>query len=99
MRVVYLARSASGEKAAVKVVRREWTEDPQFRARFELEVAAARMVHSAFNAPVIDADPYAPRPWTATLSSPAGPWTSRCAKAARSPRSSCRTWPRHWPRH
>ncbi|GAB2604235.1 hypothetical protein GCM10027168_41470 [Streptomyces capparidis] len=67
MGVVYLARSLSGEQVAVKVIREEWAQDPGFRARFELEVAAARMVHSAFTAPVVDADPCAVRPWMATL--------------------------------
>ncbi|MET7858180.1 serine/threonine-protein kinase [Streptomyces sp. NPDC005318] len=67
MGVVYLARSASGEQVAVKVIRTEWAQDPDFRARFELEVAAARMVHSAFTAPVVNADPYASRPWMASL--------------------------------
>ncbi|MGW5276917.1 protein kinase domain-containing protein [Streptomyces sp. NPDC004044] len=67
MGVVYLARSASGEQVAVKVIRTEWAQDPEFRARFELEVAAARMVHSAFTAPVVNADPYASRPWMASL--------------------------------
>ncbi|MDX3772201.1 MULTISPECIES: hypothetical protein [unclassified Streptomyces] len=62
MRVVYLARSASGEQVAVKVIRTEWAQDPDFRARFELEVAAARMVHSAFTAPVVNADPMRPGP-------------------------------------
>ncbi|MET8681762.1 serine/threonine-protein kinase [Streptomyces sp. NPDC004647] len=67
MGVVYLARSSAGEPVAMKVVRRQWAEDPEFRARFELEVAAARMVHSRFTAPVIDADPHASTPWMATL--------------------------------
>ncbi|MCX5318139.1 PQQ-binding-like beta-propeller repeat protein [Streptomyces sp. NBC_00154] len=67
MGVVYLARSASGEQVAVKVIRTQWAQDPEFRARFELEVAAARMVHSAFTAPVVNADPYASRPWMASL--------------------------------
>ncbi|UUU35800.1 serine/threonine-protein kinase [Streptomyces sp. CA-210063] len=67
MGVVYLARSPRGRTVALKVVRREWAEDREFRSRFELEVAAARMVHSRFTAPVVDADPHAPEPWMATL--------------------------------
>ncbi|MGW5475396.1 protein kinase domain-containing protein [Streptomyces sp. NPDC004008] len=67
MGVVYLARSPRGTPVALKVVRREWAEDQAFRARFELEVAAARMVHSQYTAPVVDASPRGPEPWMATL--------------------------------
>ncbi|MBC2908255.1 serine/threonine-protein kinase [Streptomyces cupreus] len=67
MGVVYAARSPGGHSVALKVIRRQWAEDPEFRARFELEVAAARMVHSRFTAPVVDADPHAPEPWMASL--------------------------------
>ncbi|MGP3979838.1 serine/threonine-protein kinase [Streptomyces sp. KR80] len=66
MGVVYRAHSDSGRTVALKVIGRQWAEDPEFRARFELEVAAARMVHSEFTAPIIDADPYAPNPWMAS---------------------------------
>ncbi|GGO99605.1 serine/threonine-protein kinase [Wenjunlia tyrosinilytica] len=65
--MVYLARSSTAERVALKVIGQEWTQDSQFRARFELEAAAARMVHSACTAPMVDADPYAPLPWLATL--------------------------------
>ncbi|MFD8337128.1 PQQ-binding-like beta-propeller repeat protein [Streptomyces solisilvae] len=67
MGVVHLARSPSGRRLAVKVVHAEYAEDPEFRARFRQEVAAARRVSGAFTAPVVDADPQAPRPWMATL--------------------------------
>ncbi|MGA5508983.1 protein kinase domain-containing protein [Streptomyces umbrinus] len=66
MGVVYRACSASGQVAALKVIRRQWAENPEFRARFELEVAAARMVHSRHTVPIIDADPHAPDPWMAS---------------------------------
>ncbi|MGW5431237.1 protein kinase domain-containing protein [Streptomyces sp. NPDC004059] len=66
MGVVYRAYSASGQTVALKVIRRQWAEDPEFRARFELEVAAARMVHSKHTVPITDADPYAPDPWMAS---------------------------------
>jgi outer membrane protein assembly factor BamB len=66
MGVVYRACSASGQVVALKVIRRQWAEDPEFRARFELEVAAARMVHSKHTVPINDADPYAPDPWMAS---------------------------------
>ncbi|MEV7618138.1 serine/threonine-protein kinase [Streptomyces sp. NPDC089799] len=67
MGVVHLADSASGLKLAVKVVHAEHAVDPEFRARFRQEIAAARRVSGAFTAPVVDADPDAERPWMATL--------------------------------
>ncbi|WP_436847305.1 protein kinase domain-containing protein [Streptomyces buecherae] len=67
MGVVHLARSPSGMRLAVKVVHAEFAADPEFRARFRQEVMAARLVSGAFTAPVVDADPYAERPWMATL--------------------------------
>ncbi|WP_406862379.1 PQQ-binding-like beta-propeller repeat protein [Streptomyces sp. HUAS MG47] len=67
MGVVHLARSASGLRLAVKIVHAGHASDPEFRARFRQEVAAARRVSGAFTAPVVDADPDAERPWMATL--------------------------------
>ncbi|MEU2164598.1 PQQ-binding-like beta-propeller repeat protein [Streptomyces sp. NPDC019208] len=67
MGVVHLATSASGLRLAIKVVHTEHATDPEFRARFRQEVAAARRVSGAFTAPVVDADPEAGRPWMATL--------------------------------
>lgn len=66
MGVVYLGRSASGRAVAVKVVHTRYADDPDFRARFRQEIAAARRVSGAFTAPVVDADPEAARPWMAT---------------------------------
>ncbi|GAA0496173.1 PQQ-binding-like beta-propeller repeat protein [Streptomyces sp. NPDC046215] len=79
MGVVHLARSASGLRLAVKVVHAEYAVDPEFRARFRQEVAAARLVSGAFTAPVVDADPDAGRPWMATLYIP-GPTLSKRVK-------------------
>ncbi|WP_217206305.1 PQQ-binding-like beta-propeller repeat protein [Streptomyces sp. AC550_RSS872] len=67
MGVVYLARSASGRRLALKVVHAQYADDDEFRTRFRREVAAARQVSGAFTAPVVDADADAPRPWMATL--------------------------------
>ncbi|MFH8369040.1 serine/threonine-protein kinase [Streptomyces sp. NPDC018031] len=67
MGVVHLARSDSGLRLAVKVVHADFAADPEFRARFRQEVAAARRVSGAFTAPVVDADPDGERPWMATL--------------------------------
>ncbi|MER5833931.1 PQQ-binding-like beta-propeller repeat protein [Streptomyces sp. NPDC002130] len=67
MGVVYLARSASGRRLAIKVVHSQYADDDEFRARFRREVAAARRVSGAFTAPVVDADADAAHPWMATL--------------------------------
>ncbi|MFG2496967.1 serine/threonine-protein kinase [Streptomyces sp. NPDC048441] len=67
MGVVFLARSASGRRLAIKVVHGQYADDPEFRTRFRREVDAARQVSGAFTAPVVDADAGAPRPWMATL--------------------------------
>ncbi|MDH6579097.1 serine/threonine-protein kinase [Kitasatospora sp. MAP5-34] len=63
---VYLARSAGGRTVAVKVVRPELAQDPEFRTRFRREVAAAQAVDGAYTAPVVDSDPESPTPWLAT---------------------------------
>ncbi|MGF1424895.1 serine/threonine-protein kinase [Kitasatospora sp. LaBMicrA B282] len=66
MGVVYRGRSVSGRQVAVKVIRPELAEHPEFRTRFRHEVDAARLVSGAFTAPVLDADADAPAPWLAT---------------------------------
>ncbi|MFJ9820217.1 PQQ-binding-like beta-propeller repeat protein [Streptomyces sp. NPDC101151] len=66
MGVVYRARSRSGREVAVKVVHAQYAGDAVFRARFRQEIEAVRKVSGAFTAPVVDADPEAPRPWMAT---------------------------------
>ncbi|MFJ1703486.1 serine/threonine-protein kinase [Kitasatospora sp. NPDC088346] len=63
---VYLGRTAGGRTVAVKVVRAELADDPEFRARFRQEVEAARLVGGAGTAPVLDADTEGPCPWVAT---------------------------------
>ncbi|MGW6271611.1 protein kinase domain-containing protein [Streptomyces sp. NPDC055060] len=79
MGVVYLARSASGRAVAVKVVHTQYADDPEFRARFRQEVAAARRVSGAFTAPVVDADPEAALPWMATAYVPGDTLAQRVA--------------------
>ncbi|MCD7441157.1 ABC transporter substrate-binding protein [Streptomyces lincolnensis] len=66
MGVVYLGRAESGELAAVKVILPEYADQPEFRARFRREVAAARRVDSPWAVPVTGADPDAAAPWLAT---------------------------------
>ena len=72
---VYLARSQRGRTVAVKVVRAELAQQPDFRRRFALEITAARRVGAGsgqggaaedWTAPVLDADTEAGTPWVAT---------------------------------
>ncbi|MCF2526134.1 serine/threonine protein kinase [Yinghuangia sp. KLBMP8922] len=63
---VYLSTTPGGRPVALKVIRDEFAEDPEFRRRFRQEVDAAQRVHGAYTAPVLDADPEGPRPWLAT---------------------------------
>ncbi|GAB3930816.1 hypothetical protein GCM10029976_033470 [Kribbella albertanoniae] len=63
---VYLARSHGGRTVAVKVVRPDLAGDPQFRRRFKVEVAAARLVGGFHTAQVVDADTEADPPWFVT---------------------------------
>jgi hypothetical protein len=63
---VFLGVSAAGRPVAVKVVHAELAADPEFRARFSTEVAAARKVSGLFTALVVDADVDAAVPWLAT---------------------------------
>ncbi|WP_078859720.1 serine/threonine-protein kinase [Streptomyces rubellomurinus] len=66
MGTVYLARSRGGRLLAVKVARPELAADTAFRARFRVEVEAARRVGGFHTAQVVDADPDGEPPWLAT---------------------------------
>jgi len=66
MGAVYLGRSLGGHRVAVKVIHAQYVRDPEFRARFRREVAAAQRVNSVFTAQVVAADPDAATPWIAT---------------------------------
>ncbi len=68
---VYLGRSAAGRLVAVKTIKAELAEEPDFRNRFGQEVAAARRVSGAFTAAVVAADSEADVPWLATVYVPA----------------------------
>ena len=68
---VYLGRSAAGRLVAVKTIKIELAEEPEFRNRFAQEVAAARRVSGAFTAAVVAADSEADMPWLATAYVPA----------------------------
>jgi serine/threonine protein kinase len=68
---VYLGRSAAGRLVAIKMIKSELAEEPDFRTRFGQEIAAARRVSGAFTAPVVAADSEADVPWLATTYVPA----------------------------
>jgi hypothetical protein len=63
---VYLGLTPGGRAAAIKVIRAELAQDPEFRERFRREVAVARTVSGLYTAPVLDADADGPEPWLAT---------------------------------
>jgi hypothetical protein len=63
---VYLAFAPGGRPVALKMIRPELGDDPEFRNRFQHEVEAARRVHGRYTAQVLGADPAAARPWLAT---------------------------------
>ncbi|MCE3550227.1 protein kinase [Pseudonocardia sp. RS11V-5] len=67
---VYLGRRG-GVQAAVKVVRAELAGDPEFRARFGHEIAAATRVRSPYTASLLGADADGDPPWMATEYVPA----------------------------
>ncbi|MEU1348092.1 serine/threonine-protein kinase [Streptomyces sp. NPDC005795] len=63
---VYLSYTPGGRPVAIKVIRPEFGEDPEFRRRFAQEVQSAQRVQGLFTAPVIDADTKGAQPWLAT---------------------------------
>lgn len=66
MGTVFLAQDAAEKFVAIKVIRSDLAADPEFRARFRDEVAAARRVAPFCTAQVLDADPDARRPYLVT---------------------------------
>ncbi|MFJ9624895.1 serine/threonine-protein kinase [Streptomyces sp. NPDC101181] len=63
---VYLSYTPGGRPLAVKVIRAEFSEDPEFRRRFQQEVRSAQRVQGLYTAPVIDSDTEGAQPWLAT---------------------------------
>jgi hypothetical protein len=76
---VFLAKSPGGRLVAVKVIRPDLAADPEFRARFGREVAAARRVSGMFTAVLVDAETNGPVPWLATAYIP-GPSLSAAVR-------------------
>ena len=73
---VYLAATPGGRRVALKVVRPELGDDPDFRTRFRQEIAAAQRVRGLYTAELINADPEATPPWLVTAYVP-GPSLQR----------------------
>ncbi|HEY0717758.1 MAG TPA: protein kinase [Streptosporangiaceae bacterium] len=73
---VYLASTPGGRRVALKVVRPELGDDPDFRTRFRQEIAAARRVRGVYTAELLNADPEATPPWLVTAYVP-GPSLQR----------------------
>ncbi|MER7850693.1 protein kinase [Kitasatospora sp. NPDC096077] len=63
---VYLSYTPGGRPVALKVVRPEFAEDPEFHRRFTQEVANAQRIHGLYTAQVIDAGTEADSPWLVT---------------------------------
>jgi serine/threonine protein kinase len=63
---VYLSYTPGGRPVAIKVIRPDFSEDPEFRRRFQQEVRAAERVQGLYTAPVIDSDTEGAQPWLAT---------------------------------
>jgi serine/threonine protein kinase len=66
MGVVYLGVGWDGSAAAVKVLRPELADDPDFRRRFRREVSALMRVTGGCTVRVIEADTESPRPYMVT---------------------------------
>ncbi|MEU6574125.1 serine/threonine-protein kinase [Streptomyces sp. NPDC046805] len=77
---VYLSHTQGGRPVAIKVVRPELADDPDFRRRFRREIAAARRVRGAYTAELIDADADGVPPWLATLYVPGPSLTEAVAR-------------------
>ncbi|WP_234046670.1 serine/threonine-protein kinase [Streptomyces adelaidensis] len=73
MGTVYLSHTRGGQPVALKVIRREYGQDPDFRRRFEQEVQAARRVQGYHLVPVVDHDTGGELPWLASVFIPGIP--------------------------
>ncbi|MEU9084416.1 protein kinase [Streptomyces sp. NPDC048357] len=70
---VYFSRTRGNQPVALKVIRREFAQEQDFRARFEHEAQSARRVQGYHIVPVLDHDTSGERPWLATAFVPGLP--------------------------
>ncbi|MEU9196457.1 serine/threonine protein kinase [Streptomyces hundungensis] len=82
---VYLSYTPGGRPIALKVIRPEFSEDPEFRRRFQQEVRAAQRVQGLYTAPVIDFDTEGTQPWLATAYVPGPSLAHAVARHGRLP--------------
>ncbi|OHV20270.1 hypothetical protein BBK14_08535 [Parafrankia soli] len=66
MGTVYFGHAEDGRPVAVKVIRREYAREPEFRSRFLREARAARRVARFCTAEVLDVDTDRPEPYLVT---------------------------------
>ncbi|CAG6396762.1 serine/threonine protein kinase [Streptomyces cocklensis] len=77
---VYLSHTRGGQPLALKVIRREYAQDEEFRRRFQQEVQAARRVQGYYVVPVLDHDTTGNQPWLATAYVPGLPLDEALAR-------------------
>ncbi|WCD90836.1 Serine/threonine-protein kinase AfsK [Streptomyces xanthophaeus] len=82
---VYLSHTPGGRAVAIKVIRPEFAEDPEFRRRFRQEVHSAQRVQGLYTAPVVDSDTEGPIPWLATAYVPGPTLSAAVAEHGRLP--------------
>ncbi|GHG53541.1 serine/threonine-protein kinase [Streptomyces griseocarneus] len=70
---VYLSHTRGNQPVALKVIRREYAGDGEFRHRFQHEVRAAQQVRGYHLVPVVDHDSDGEQPWLATAYVPGLP--------------------------
>ncbi|WP_314177974.1 serine/threonine-protein kinase [Streptomyces winkii] len=66
MSSVFLSHTRGGQPVALKVIRQEFAQNPEFLRRFTREVEAARRVQGAYTAAVLDSSIEGPQPWLAS---------------------------------
>ncbi|UKZ03550.1 serine/threonine protein kinase (plasmid) [Streptomyces viridifaciens] len=70
---VYLSCTRGNQPVALKVIRREFAGDAEFRRRFQHEVRAAQQVRGYHLVPVLDHDASGEQPWLASAYVPGVP--------------------------
>ncbi|MEU1378354.1 serine/threonine-protein kinase [Streptomyces triculaminicus] len=70
---VYLSHTRGNQPVALKMIRREYAGDGEFRRRFQHEVRAAQQVRGYHLVPVVDHDSDGEQPWLATAYVPGLP--------------------------